>query len=203
MVTYGAPVDPEYLQVRHFLQQLDRSKFGKFLADLHNLVTSGAKQSGPSYPRTLSAANNLVKERVEHNTVPAQNPVVYFTSVALKRTRRPRKFRKRAEQPKHAPPVTGTCDLCGNAGHYIRSCPRLEAAKEAITGDENRFTAATFGFEGSRTVYMAHGGQACDLTDTDILLDTQANVSIFKNKSLLQDVQQVDTEIEMSGFVKG
>eukprot|EP01033_Poteriospumella_lacustris_P011515 gene11515-8199_t len=88
-------------------------------------------------------------------------------------------------------------------GHHGIHTPRLEAAKEAITEDGNRFAAATFGFEGSRTVYMAHGGRACHLKDTDILLDTQANVSVFKNKSLLQDVQQVDTEIEISGFVKG
>lgn len=70
MVANGAPDDPEYLQVRHFLQQLDRSKYGKFLADLHTLVTSG---DIPSYPRTLLAEYNLVKERVKLNTLPNPN----------------------------------------------------------------------------------------------------------------------------------
>lgn len=159
--SYGAPLDPPYLQARHFLQQLDRTKYGKFLTDLHNLVTSGAL---PSYPRSVEEAYNLAKERVEPTSVQANNrftnPVVFSTiGDTPKEKRSTKKKDKKLVRTKASNPPTDTCDLCGQTGHFLRSCPRLEDAKQAVSKDGGRFTAATFGFEGSQSVFMTHSAK--------------------------------------------
>lgn len=205
METYGVPTDPYFLQARHFLQQLDRTKYGKFLTDLHNLVISGAL---PGYPRSVLEAYNLAKERVEQNSTTVNNrfanPVVFSTVGDAQRDKKaPKKKEKKAGKAKASNPAPGVCDLCGNPGHFIRTCPRLDAAKEAVSREPSRFTATTFGFEGSQSVFMAHEGMSHGLRDTDILLDTQANVSVFRNEALLQDIRETDNAIQISGFVKG
>eukprot|EP01033_Poteriospumella_lacustris_P004483 gene4483-3202_t len=204
METYGVPTDPYFLQARHFLQQLDRTKYGKFLTDLHNLVVSGAL---PGYPRSVLEAYNLAKERVEQTSTTVNNrfanPVVFSTvGDAQKDKKAPKKKEKKIGKAKGSNPTPGVCDLCGNPGHFIRTCPRLEAAKEAVSREPNRFTATTFGFEGSQSVFMAHEGMH-GLRDTDILLDTQANVSVFRHEALLQDIRETPNAIQISGFVKG
>jgi hypothetical protein len=82
METYGCPMDPEPLRARHFLQQLDRSRYGRFLMDMQNMVSSGAIAG---YPRTVNAAYKLAKERVEppNSGNPRNrfnNPVAYATT---------------------------------------------------------------------------------------------------------------------------
>lgn len=61
--------------------------------------------------------------------------------------------------------------------------------------------AATFGFEGSHSVYMKH--HAAGLRSTNILLDTQANISVFKNQDLLTNIQDHAEQITISGFIQG
>eukprot|EP01033_Poteriospumella_lacustris_P012287 gene12287-8788_t len=203
MKSHGCSTDPEHLQARHFLQQLDRSKYGRFQTDLQNLVSSGAI---PTYPRTVSAAYTLAKERTEspvssygHNRF--TNPVVYNTT-AINRDKKDKRVKKKDRpQGTRTPSGAGTCDLCGNEGHFIRTCPKLGAAKSAIAGS-TRFTATTFGFEGDQAVFMSHSGSV-GLRPTDILLDTQVNVSVFHNEQLLTDVREVEEAIFISGFVKG
>lgn len=60
--TYGCPLDPEHIQARHFLQQLDKVRYGRFLTDLQNLVSSAAI---PAYPITQA----LAKERASAVTL--------------------------------------------------------------------------------------------------------------------------------------
>jgi hypothetical protein len=203
--TYGCPLDPEHIQARHFLQQLDKVRYGRFLTDLQNLVSSGAI---PAYPRTLAAAYTLAKERVEQsgtfNSSRFVSPVVYNTVGNVpSKDKKGKKQGKKSGKPNIPSSPPGTCDLCGNSGHFIRTCPKLAAAKEAVGREPSRFTATTFGFEGSQAVFMTTGCSNLGLKDTDILLDTQANVSVFRNADFLRDMRETENPISISGFVKG
>lgn len=131
MESYGAPLDPPCLQARHFLHQLDRTKYVKFLTDLHNLVTSSAL---PSYPRSVAEAYNLAEEREEQTPVQANNR--FFNPVVFSDTPKEKTSAKKKDKTlKAANPPPGTCELCGQTGHFIRSYPRIKDAKQALSKD--------------------------------------------------------------------
>ena len=93
-------------------------------------------------------------------------------------------------------PETRTCRGCLVKGHILKDCPdnlksvERPSAMVAAIGEDDEHDVS------DDSVYMVHRSDEDStfvlFSDTDVLLDNQAGRSIFKNRSLLTDVTDID-----------
>lgn len=104
--------------------------------------------------------------------------------------------RSSTRAPPPSSPETRTCRGCFAKGHLLKDCPdnlksteRPSAMLAAIGEDDDQDAY-------DDSVYMVHrpndDSAFVVFSDTDVLLDNQAGRSIFKNRSLLTDVTNID-----------
>ena len=90
--------------------------------------------------------------------------------------------------------TTGTCNICGQEGHFAKDCRFKEKIQKLIAeGKITCITTATILLEEAQ-----HGKKGSILGSYDVLLDNVANVSVFCNPELLDNIREGDP-LEITG----
>jgi hypothetical protein len=169
------------------------------------------KKKNNNYNKTETAAgsttgNNFNKQthhnkgKDYHNKSRSNNGKVASDSLGRKFDRKPK----------------AGCAICGKE-HYANMCPNLDRCKELLAEDEdNRKVASAMplfnnnkpshnntGAVNLITLRVVHSitndTRVYYLDEYDLLLDNQATVSIFKNKSMLSNLRTADDTLTITG----
>lgn len=185
-----------------FINKLDRSRFGGMLDELDNALQNNRDE----YPQTLVEAytkasrykkngvyvDGMISARQENNY-----PAVYATMKDEKGKGRDGKELK--------------CWICDQHGHKRGDCKALlnsltYLAKKGKTFEqlqkEVKDGVALVTIKGFEEYIMAEKNKR-PFNDYDVLLDNQATVSIFNNRTLLTNIRKAPTPITIGGIGKG
>ena len=210
-----------------FLEKLDQVRHGAMVLYLTN-----GRVAGQAFPATADEAYIIAKDwksssaRIADSRGIIANGAIFMLADEVRvlavvpspvaPNRRPRPaVRDRALKPwrlmtdaekevRVARQRAGTCYKCGEAGHAIRNCPRQALAAieiEAATRDEIDDAAA------QAAMYAAH--YALVTTDyalfapEEVIFDTAASKSVFKNPNLLTNVAPSGSPTVIGGVQQG
>lgn len=165
-------IPSEEAQATDFIHRLDE-RHQELKDGLLNAVTLGTAKS----PGTLVEAYNLaVQYRVPTGQQPstATNPIFVTT----------RSSRGAANPASQKSKTVKKCFNCGKAGHFKRDC-RLPVKEGAA-----RKETVNLAFAGGEVVMVT--GTESTSREGRVLLDNQATISIFRDKSLLTNVRRRD-----------
>ena len=124
----GATVPSVADQVGHFLEKLDRRRYGNLLEDIYNGIIAE--------PRTIEDAAKLAEFRFEFTPStgmhhPGRSVSAAFVTSEKKQNLRPRNSEQNRSR---------ACILCGEEGHFVFKCPHAAEAKEAIARNKQKPT---------------------------------------------------------------
>ena len=186
-----------------FLHKLDPTRYRKMLAQMRN----DALRSVPdAYPRTLASAYRIASNWTnEDSSKPAGIPAagayvteevhVTLAKDTVKDTAKGKKGKKKIP----AQPVT--CFVCGQVGHYARSCPEKKGSTDTAlvvtTDDVDEPDEHETDEWGSALVTTL---EQCMFSKYDVLLDNEASLNIFSNGDLLTGIRKSSRPVIVSGI---
>jgi len=172
--------------------------YGNLVVELENDFLKG----NDFFPSTVTEAYQLManysqRKTVNVNPVRRQNAVGFLQSSTGNSNRKPVKG---TDERVHA---SIQCFKCGDYGHYSDKCPKstslfqcAPAEAESIENDTNepaQDAHLNFGFfQVSYSLLQNRENEHQELNENWVLLDTQSNCDIFRNKKLLSNVRKAD-----------
>ena len=197
-----------------FIYKLDQKRFGKMKAFMHN---NAICLTPDAYPPNLAAAFRIASGWVneepgrELNGTESHSAFVTDTAFVTK-ARHPKKGKLPTDKSsvtdkpsgkKSSSSLTIICYVCGIAGHYARNCTlKKDADETALITDKS----LSFGEDEEEEYYDAtNEGGYVTTTETvlfsadDVLLDSQASVNVFSNRSLLRNIRKSQNNVILNG----
>ena len=105
------------------------------------------------------------------------------------------------------PTDKGRCYICDEPGHYTNNCPYKDEVRAAIKEEKEDLKALTLLTNPSdqKTIHitltrLVHNMTCCGGTSSKILLDNQAQASIFSEPRLLEDIRRKAKPVNYSGL---
>jgi hypothetical protein len=195
-----------------FIGKLDPKRYNSMSKCMRN---SAARNLPGSYPKTLAAAYRTASTWTRDGvTVPLGTDThsaflsdsVFVTKAKDSKEKDPQKDSKasgdKKEKSKRSSPSTLMCFVCGKLGHGARECSLRKTAESALLvgklGEDDEDEPRDDTFLGEEATYLTSEETAL-LTCDDIVFDTGATVSFFKNPKLLTSIGNSTREIHVKG----
>ena len=198
----GIPTATESKKALEFILKLDAKRYGKMLAQMRN---DALRSVAGAYPPTLAAAFRIASgwsnpDLRETNSAVTKHSGADSNAGTAFVTKASQPITATAKSPKNPKRSASSikCFVCGETGHYARECDkRAESTKEtALVAKEDQDDDQS---ENWKAVYLTGNAKTVLFTDYDILLDNEASISIFRNKSLLSKIQNASEPITLKG----
>jgi hypothetical protein len=200
----GNPEIDEAARAMDFFDGLDRAKYGDFIYHIMNCIETSTLTPPKDLATVYGWASNWKRT---HNIRDKTSQAAAFVTTEDKEKGKEKEQDKKITSDSPKPTVDRDwtnmkCFKCKKKGHPVKFCPEKEAErKEAerkaaeasvhlVWGDANVMT--TF------NVLNATDG-LLEVSRDEILLDTQANISLF-HPSMLQEVQESEKTIRVNGI---
>jgi len=202
MESLGLAIPSEEQQAADFLQKLNE-RFGRRRVTLENNA-----RCGMDYPSTLFEAYKLISEIADLAPINGTSASVFATTQEVGGGKKGNGSKKKsdeagtkkktegAKKDSDEKEFKGKCFRCDKVGHRATQCP--EAKKDDDPGSKVHYTQQEilefFGF--TTRIFSTTGG---DLQST-VLLDNQAQASVFGNLKMLTDVTDLDVPHRFNGI---
>lgn len=194
-----------------FLCKLDPRRYRSMLAKMRNNALSMEENA---YPQTLSAAYRIasgwineddrgssnseshsafVSENSKHSTPSKQKASTITSNDSDERTRVESKLKRTSKI---------TCFVCGEKGHYASRCALRKGVPDSAMITSEQITEEDEENDYDEAAYVT-SQEVAMFTSEDVLLDSQASVSVFRNKDLLSDVTTASKHITLNGVQSG
>jgi len=216
MRSLGMDTPDEKHTAADYISRLD-SRFAEMKTTLNNHVTAGVAK----YPCTLLEAYTIANNWKKTTTYQGTTTSVFATLAKVDKTppdeneskkKSKKKGQKETEQDPNKKDFLGDCIRCGKPGHLAKNCPYTEAIKRAVEESEETaralatFTNANASNNTNTTLYSAfitvlRTNVSSPMTNK-VLLDNQAQSSIFGNGDLLENIEDRETTVEYTGLNK-
>lgn len=216
--------ETERMLAMHFLEKLDRTRYGRMMDELQNLYDRGA---GDQYPVTLNAAYHMAINRRDDGifadtltSTRSETGAAFATQGRFRKGNHGKKNDSNSQN--HAGKIQGTernsrkpdengCYFCNKPGHMRRDCHLFKKAialhekdqqKEAQTllTINNTVPRVNHGFTGCTISECFAADKAGFLENNDILCDNQSNVNIFRNGNLLSNIRKTRDVVYITGI---
>jgi hypothetical protein len=189
-----------------FLRRLNKRVYGSLLDRLEN---DGVIGYMGNFPDTLDEAYRVAAGyKIGGKLVAELKPQLFVQTESVFATmdkhRKPdnKKDSVNSEKPSDSEKEKGSrfrpgkCHFCKKPGHWRKECPSLLKGKQSF--DSNNGNSSDEGVFCLINGVMAAG--VTTLGKYDILLDNQATISIFKEKSMLTNIRKADNPVEITGI---
>jgi hypothetical protein len=192
----GNPEIDEESRAMDFFDGLDRSKYGDFNNHIMNCIETGTLTPPKDLSTVYGWASNWKRT---HNVRDRTSQAAAFVTTEEKD--------KQGKETHDTPPklekdwTNIKCFRCKKKGHGAKWCPekeaqRKEAERKSAEGNVHLVWAdanvmATYSVLSATDEKLA-------MSNDEILLDTQANISLF-HPSILRDVQESEREVRVNG----
>lgn len=207
----------------HFMNKLDRSRFGGMVDELQNAFDRGRNE----YPITLNAAYQMAINFRENGRrvdsvvqVKEQYGAAFITGQGKKGGWKQRKNQESSNNNGETSEESDEknsklkCYLCKQAGHIRPNCPYLKKAKEYLDKEQQKTTDALM-MSGahysactecivSSLSFMSEEKKTgrFNFHRNDVHLDTQSSVNVFCNPELLSNIRESDVWVHIYGVNK-
>ena len=195
-----------------FLNKLDKNRFTSLLVELSNSMQRGRDEYPKTLAEALSIAQNykvVIGRESDHQKV---NVAFYAADVKFDKSvkkyedtkthglknekqnfNKNKKFQNSKFQNSKTPRsrVNDICNFCGETGHWKYQCPNRAKDK---TKDEEIYCV----LDSTKVCYKVSNND--QLSEWDVLLDSQASISLFKNKELLTNIKTIKNPIKVNGI---
>ena len=195
-----------------FFNGLDNNRYATFKTDLTNQMTLNPA----SQPANLNAMYLLANQWLTtKTTVNRTGAATTFTTTceqqASRKSNRNGKYRGKKQQQQQKDPKQQEkqdneekaekqekdlsnvdCFACGEKGHYANACPTRQNQDEEERGAHLTWNADTF------TTYQVMNASASSFGPNDVMLNNQANVSIFRT-NMLRDIRDAEETVRING----
>ena len=192
-----------------FFKGLDDNRYATFKTDLTNQMTLNATAQPANLNAMYLLANQWLTTKTSMNRT--GTATTFTTTCDRQEPRKPnrngrnnKKQSKEHQSEKHDSNDKASnkkekdlshidCFACGENGHYANACPtRQNKQDEDERGAHLTWNANTF------TTYQILNTSASTFGPNDVLLDNQANISIFRT-DMLRDIQDAEAAVKING----
>ena len=208
----GIPEIPEALRAMDFIGKLDPKRYNGMITCMRN---SAARNLPGSYPKNLASAYRTASSWTRDGVVVPLNSdthsaflsdSVFVTKAKDAKEKDPSKDLKtpseKKEKSKRSSSSTLMCFVCGKFGHGARDCSQRKTPESALlTGklsEDEGEEARDDLFESEEASFIATE-ETVLLSAEDVVFDTGATVSFFKNAKLLTDIDTTKRSIHVNG----
>ena len=211
----GIPEISEALRAMDFIGKLDPKRYNSMITCMRN---SAARNLPGSYPKTLAGAYRTASTWTRDGViVPLGSDThsaflsdsVFVTKSKDSKEKDPSKDSKDSKVPgdkkdkfKKSSLSTLMCFVCGKFGHGARDCSQRKTAESALLSgklsDDEDEGAKEDVFLGEEASFIA-GEETVLLSSDDVVFDTGATVSFFKNSALLTGIEKSKRQIHVNG----
>ena len=199
-----------------FIHKLDMRRYARMLSSMRNKALCNDPEA---YPLTLASALRIasgwVNEDLGSGTTGSDTHSAFVTadSNMVTKSRDQDKQKRSATTGKGNPSATKkksladiTCYVCGEMGHYARDCEEKKGADKALVTTKTSGLGSDDDYEEkeeeNETAYVTSLEKVM-FSRHDVLLDSQASVNVFCNRSLLRNVRESDRRITLNGVQAG
>lgn len=189
----------EYLAIA-FLKKLDKKRYGQMLNMMEN---QAILFNASAYPTTLNDAYATAANWKDSGSgrfvddIAAGGSVVNGVGFATQAKQDQGYKYKGKDKSKERDRSNIKCFTCRKNGHISRDCPLLQRARQLMEEDD-KGGVATFTFE---TLCTKCGDGK--IGEREVLLDSQSNVHIFRNRDLLKNLRKSANPLVVTGINGG
>ena len=200
-----------------FICKLDPKRYRSMLAKMRNNALS---MEDNAYPQTLSSAFRIASgwinednDRGFNNGNESHSAFVFEKSSTPPQSKIPTTSDTTADDKKRAALKMKrarkiVCYVCGSTVHYAKLCPLRKGDPDAaMVADHTQAITTEHDDEDLEEFYdeaaYVTSQETALFTCEDVLLDSQASVSVFCNKSLLSDIRASSKQITLNGVQSG
>jgi len=96
----------------------------------------------------------------------------------------------------------GACHLCAKKGHFMLDCPLLQECKAIIAerNDGDEVNVMHVMDEGPESIVLVNNRGSKHFERFDVLLDNQASTSVFKERTMLENIRTSMNAITIKGI---
>ena len=192
-----------------FICKLDPKRYKSMLAKMRNSALSMEENA---YPQSLSAAYRIASGWVDeergfggaesHSAFVFENSKMPAGEKPPTTTGTNDDKKKVQLKTKRASKVT--CYVCGSSGHYAKTCSlRKEGPDSAMIADHTNENPPDDGEDYYDEAAYVTTQETVLFTRDDVLLDSQASVSVFCNGNLLSKIGVSPSQITLNGVQSG
>ena len=206
----GIPEISDALRAMDFIGKLDPKRYNSMLTCMRN---SSAQNLPGSYPKTLAGAYRTASTWTRDGVVVPLgtdthsaflSDSIFVTSAKDSTDKDPAKDSKAPADKKNKKSSLSTlmCFVCGKFGHGARDCSQRKTAESALLvgkiGDDDEQDERSDSLLGFEATFIT-SEETILLSSYDVVFDTGATVSFFKNPSLLTSIGKSQREIHVKG----